>query len=80
MVSVLAYIIILGIIIAVLGSFLPTLSFTIAGWQNAVDIVNYGFMFIDPMVFVSCFTVIIILSQFDLLWGIAHWLVKVIKF
>lgn len=80
MVQVFAYIIILGIIIAVLGAFLPTLAFNLGGWGQAVEIVNYAFLFIDPVVFVSCFAIIIILAQFDLLWGIAHWLVKVIKF
>ena len=80
MVQVIAYVIILGIILGLIGAMLPSLSLSVGGWTQAVQIVNYGFLFIDPAIFTVCFIVIVTLSQIDLLWSLGHWLIKVVKF
>lgn len=80
MVQIVAYVLILGIILGVLGSLLPTISLNVGGWVQAVDIINYGFLFVDPALFTVCFIVIITLYQIDVLWALGHWLIKVVKF
>lgn len=68
----------LAFILGIVAAMLPTLSFNLGGWLQAVSIINYGFLFVEPLVFVTCFGVVIGLQQAELLYAIANWLIKVL--
>lgn len=79
--TAIVYGILLAAALAVAGSMLPSLNFVslLPGWSNVVDIINYGFLFVDPTVFITCLTIIVLLEQSDLVWSIGQWVINLVK-